>query len=89
MTSQETYYKSLSKSDIFANPQQYPWNCLLYYIQFTQSELLQSKTMIDIKSMIKHQHCLTCRFVREHFQQEVDNDDILTWDYVYSHVKIE
>ena len=89
MTAQEMYYKSLSKSDIFAEPQKYAWNCLLYYIQFSQSELLQAKPWIDITNMIKCQRCLTRGFVREHFHQEVDDDDILTWDAIYSIVKIE
>jgi hypothetical protein len=88
MPSQQEYYTSLSKSDIFADPQKYPWNCLLYYVQFTQSELVQAKPWIDVKSMVRYQKCLTQKFVHDHFQQDVDDDDILTWQEVYLHVKI-
>jgi hypothetical protein len=89
MPSQQEYYTSLSKSDILTAPQNYPWNCLLYYVQFSQSELVQAKPWIDIKSMIRYQQCLTRKFVHEHFHQDVDDDDIMTWDEVYSFVKIE
>ena len=86
---QKEYYESLSKTDIFAQPQNYPWNCLLYYRQFTQDELVNVKPWIDIINMVKYQRCLTRRFVHEHFQNIVDNDDLLTWEAVYSYVKVE
>ena len=86
---QKEYYESLSKMDIFAQPQNYPWNCLLYYRQFTQDELVNVKPWIDIINMVKYQTCLTRRFVHEHFQDVVDNDDLLTWEAVYSYVKVE
>jgi hypothetical protein len=86
---QKEYYESLSKTDIFTQPQNYPWNCLLYYCQFTQDELVNVKPWIDIINMVKYQTCLTRRFVHEHFQNVVDNDDLLTWEAVYSYVKVE
>ena len=88
-SSQKGYYESLSKTDIFAQPQNYAWNCLLYYRQFSQSELLAAKPWIDIINMVKYQKCLTRRFVHEHFQTDVDNDDLRTWETVYSHVVVE
>ena len=86
MTSQELYYRLLPKEELFKTPDKYPWNCVLYYIQFTQSELLQVRDWIDIMVMVKHQKCLTRSFVREHFHLEVDNHDILTWEAVYQYV---
>jgi hypothetical protein len=86
MTSQELYYASLSKEELFTTPDKYAWNCVLYYIQFTQSELLQMREWIDIMVMVKHQHCLTRQFVHDHFSQEVDDHDLLTWDMVDKYV---
>lgn len=86
---QEEYYKSLVKTDIFSHPHNYPWNALLYYVQFTQSELLMVKSFIDIRNMIKYQRCLTRSFVVEHFTEMIDEDDLLTWETVYIHVLVE
>lgn len=79
MSSQAVYYASLSKADIFANPGNYAWNCMLYYIQFSQEELLAAKPWIEIIPMVKYQSCLTRSFVLDHFAEEVDESDILTW----------
>jgi hypothetical protein len=89
MTSQELYYKSLSKEDLFKSPDKYAWNCVLYYIQFTQAELLSVRERIDIINMVKYQKCLTRGFVRENFSCEVDDDDLLTWEAVYKYVMTE
>jgi hypothetical protein len=87
--SQAAYYTSLSKTDIFANPGKYAWNCLLYYVQFSQDELLVAKEWIDIIPMVKHQKCLTRSFVRTHFADEVDDSDLLTWQDVDKYVATE
>jgi hypothetical protein len=86
---QNIYYCSLSKTDIFANPRAYAWNCLLYYIQFTQSELLLARTYVDIVNMIKYQKCLTRRFVHEYFADDIENCDMLSWEDVNHYVQVE
>lgn len=89
MTSQELYYTSLSKEDLFKSPDNYAWNCVLYYKQFTQEELLRVRKWIDIRNMVKYQTCLTRSFVRDHFSHDVDDDDLLTWEAVYKYVTAE
>lgn len=86
---QNAYYSSLSKSNIFANPSVQAWNSLLYYVQFTQDELLCVRQYIDIVNMIKYQSCLTRRFVRTHFADEVENCDLLSWEDVNKYVQVE
>jgi hypothetical protein len=86
---QATYYTSLSKTDIFLNPGHYAWNCLLYYVQFSQDELLAAKEWIDIIPMVKYQRCLTRSFIRQHFADEVDMSDLLTWEHVEKYVPNE
>ena len=81
-TAQEIYYASLSKEDLFKTPDRYAWNCVLYYIQFTQSELLLVRDWIDIMVMVKHQRCLTRQFVSDNFLAEVNDHDLLTWEMV-------
>jgi hypothetical protein len=87
MTSQADYYSTLTKTDIFSNPQYYPWNCLLYYKQFTQSELIAARPWIEIIEMVKYQKCCTFEFVKKHFEVEVDESDILTWEAVNKYVQ--
>ena len=89
MSSQELYYKSLSKEELFKAPDNYAWNCVLYYVQFTQEELLRVREWIDIRVMVKHQKCLTRSFVHKHFSRDVDDDDLLTWEAVYKYVTTE
>ena len=84
--SQAAYYAGLSKADIFTNPGNYAWNCLLYYVQFSQEELLAAKPWIEIIPMVKYQTCLTRRFIRDHFTEEVDMSDLLTWKDVERYV---
>lgn len=86
MTSQELYYASLLKEDLFKTPDKYAWNCVLYYIQLTQEELLRVRPWIDIMTMVRHQRCLTRQFVRTHFSEEVDDHDLLTWEMVDKYV---
>ena len=88
MTAQEMYYTSLSKEELFKTPDRYAWNCVLYYIQFTQEELLQIRPWVDIMVMVKHQRCLTRQFVRAHFRDEVDEHDMLTWEMVDKYVSM-
>jgi hypothetical protein len=71
------------------NPHKYAWNCLLYYVQFTQSELLSVKEWIEIIPMVKYQKCLTRRFVQDHFATEVDESDLLTWTDVQKYIALE
>lgn len=86
MPTQLEYYSTLSKTDIFSNPGQYPWNCLLYYKQFTQDELIIGRPWIEIVDMVKYQKCLTLEFIQTHFENEVDESDILSWEDVQKYI---
>ena len=63
-------------------PAQYAWNAVLYYIQFTQDELVRVKSWIDIRSLVKYQRSITREFLEEHFREDIDECLLLTWDDV-------
>ena len=73
------YYLSLGKDRIFSEPHAYAWNCVLYFYQLSAEELIAHKKYVDIQSLVKHQQVATYDFVRTHFAEEVDEDDLLTW----------
>jgi hypothetical protein len=70
---------NIDKYDTLANPQRWPWNYVLTFVQYTQEELLSVKSYLDIPSMIRHQTCLTMSFLREHFEQEIDDCLEVCW----------
>ena len=76
----KTYYENLNKHDVLANPSNYPWNCLLRYVQFNQEELLSVKEWIEVRELVKFQQSITKQFLREHFQKEID--DCLEVDWI-------
>ena len=78
----ETLYKSIGKAAVFANPNQYAWNCVLEFLQFTQAELLEVRHYISMKPLILFQECITLQFLKENFSKEIDNDLTVDWDLV-------
>ena len=76
----ETLYVSIGKERILANPGQYPWNCVLEFLQFTQAELVQVRPFLSMKSLILYQECITLQFLQENFKEEIDNDLTVDWD---------
>jgi transposase len=81
------YYATLERSVILASPQNYTWNCVLYYIQFTQDELLQVKDWLDIIAVIKYQQSASYRFLESYFTDEINEASDINWDEIkkYTH----
>ena len=74
----------LLKHRILENPQDYPWNAVLFHVQFSQEELLQVRDHVDLYAMIRHQQCLTREFLKTHFLKEIQESDDTDWtDVVY------
>ena len=80
------FYENINKTDIFAKPSSYAWNCLLYYIQFSQDEILMMKEWIEIRELIKYQKSVTKQFLRENFQKEIDECLEVDWTDVDKYV---
>jgi len=70
-----------------ATPQKYAWNCVLAFIQFTQEEILQMKSYIDIRTLVRYQKSVTKDFLREHFSEEIDECMELDWNDINMYVK--
>ena len=77
------------KQRILENPQDYPWNAVLFHVQFSQEELLQVRDYVDLYTMIRHQRCLTRSFLRQHFLKEIQASDDTDWTDVVYYVKDE
>ena len=82
----QQYYESISRQDILSNPSKYAWNCLLYYLQFTQEEILSVKEWIEVCDIIRFQKSVTQQFLHEHFQKEIDDCLEVDWNDVRKHV---
>lgn len=82
----KSFYDNLNKIDILSNPSKYAWNCLLYYVQFSQDEILLVKEWIEIRELIQFQKSVTTRFLREHFQKEINNSLEVDWTDVEKYV---
>lgn len=80
------YYQSIDKIEILTNPRYYAWNCLLYYVQFTQDEILMMKEWIEIRELIKFQKSVTKQFLRDNFQKEIDDCLEVDWTDVDKYV---
>ena len=73
------WFESLDKRDLLKNPENYPWNAVLYYLQFSQEELLVVKEHLDIPALVKYQTAATYEFLRRHFSKEIDNCLEVDW----------
>jgi hypothetical protein len=76
------YYATLERADILASPHTFAWNCVLYYIQFTQDELLLVKDWLDISALVKYQQSASYRFLRDYFADEIDSASDISWDEI-------
>ena len=81
------YYDSIPKTDILSNPSKYAWNCVLYYIQFSQDELLSVKEWIEVRELIQFQTSVTKLFLHTHFQKEIDDCLEIDWADVDKYVR--
>ncbi len=82
----DAFYKNMNKLDILSNPSNYPWNCILYYIQFSQEEILFIKEWIEVRELIRFQKSVTKEFLRKHFQKEIDDCLEVDWTDVEKYV---
>jgi hypothetical protein len=82
----KSFYENINKLDILSSPSNYAWNCLLYYIQFTQDEILYIKEWIEVRELIQFQKSVTKQFLREHFQKEIDDCLEVDWNDVEKYV---
>ncbi len=80
------YYEKIGKETILANPSSYAWNCVLYYIQFSQEEILIMKELIEVRELIKFQKSVTKQFLRDNFQKEIDDCLEVDWNDVDKYV---
>lgn len=80
------FYENIPKIDILLNPSKYTWNCILYYVQFSQEEILSVKEWIEIRELIQFQKAVTKQFLGEHFQKEIDDCLEVDWTDVNKYV---
>ena len=81
------FYENIPKIDILRNPSKYAWNCILYYVQFSQEEILSVKEWIEVRELIQFQKSVTKQFLREHFQKEIDDCLEVDWTDVNKYVR--
>lgn len=81
------WYITEGKAKIMANPQNYAWNCVLRFIQFTQEEIIQMKAYVDICTLVRYQSEVTRDFLRANFAEEIDDCLELDWNDINSYVK--
>lgn len=77
--SSAAYYDRVGKQAILNNPSAYAWNCVLYFLQFTQDELLSVRDWIELREMVKYQIAATPEFLRMHFAAEIDASLEVDW----------
>lgn len=75
----DVYYKSIPLADIYAMPEKYAWNCLLYYRQFSQDQLLHFKHYLEMPQLVKYQVAATRPFLETHFAAEIDECLEVDW----------
>lgn len=80
------FYERVGKAAIMAEPQNYAWNCVLYFLQFTQDELLLLREWIELREMIMYQRAVTRAFLRAHFSEAIDVSLEVDWTDVEKHV---
>ena len=83
----DLYYKSLTLEQIYANPQIYAWNCLLYYRQFTQAQLLHFREYLEMPELIMFQNAATASFLKANFSKEIEDCLEVDWPDVEKYAK--
>ena len=74
------YYNSIGKTTLMLNPEKYAWNSVLYYIQFTQEELISLREWLTMPELIRYQKSVTRAFLSLHFQKEIDDSLDVDWE---------
>ena len=82
----QQYYENIPRQDILSNPSKYAWNCVLYYLQFSQEEILSVKEWIDVYDIIRFQKAVTKQFLHDHFQKDIDDCLEVDWNDVNKYV---
>ena len=82
-----SYYEKIGKATLLAKPEEYSWNCVLVYIQFTQEELLSVKAYLDIPALVKYQSAVTQVWLHEHFEAEIEECHHIGWEQIEFYVK--
>ena len=80
------YYERIGKAAILAAPHKYAWNAVLYYLQYSQSELLEVKEYIDIKDIVLYQACVTREYLRQNFEKEICESLDVDWIMIEKYV---
>ncbi len=81
------FYDKIGKETILENPSKHAWNGVLYYVQFSQDEILSVKEWIEVRELIKYQKSVTKKFLRDNFQKEIDDCLEVDWNDVDNYVK--
>lgn len=87
--SEHEYYEQIGKQSLLKEPSKYAWNCVLYYIQFTQEELLSLRELLPIRELVMYQRSVTRTFLRKYFQDVIDDSFDIGWSEVELYVKEE
>ena len=85
----QALYNRIGKEASLKDPRVYTWNCVLCYVQFTQAELLQVRSHLDMRTMILYQSCVTHAFLKEHFITEIEKEDTVDWILIKKKVRYE
>jgi hypothetical protein len=86
MLSAKPYYEQIGKQELLTNPHKYSWNTALYYIQFTQDELLRIKAYLPIPELVLYQRAITRDYLRTHFAIQIDECMEISWSTIERHV---
>jgi hypothetical protein len=76
----EQMYSTITKAEIFGQPERYAWNILLRVKQFEQEELLSVRNYINLPEMIRFQESATMDFLQSEFSNEIDECLEVDWE---------
>lgn len=82
----KAYYEQIGKQELLTNPHKYSWNTILYYIQFTQDELLCVKEYLPIPELVVYQDAITRDYLRNHFAMQIEDCMEISWSSIERHV---
>lgn len=82
----KAYYEQIGKQEMLTNPHKYSWNTVLYYIQFTQDELLHVKSHLPIPELVLYQRAITRDYLRNHFALQIEECMEISWSTIERHV---
>jgi len=79
-------YSENNKQEMMLEPHKYAWNLVLYYVQFTQEEILKCKSWMEMREMIRYQKSITKEFLENNFITEINDNLTVDWIYVDKYV---